>query len=167
MRDARRLTGPRTGRTIQRSMRPWTRWLAALALLFAGCEAGPAPRAPDPVPAPPTFAATAPASAPVPVAARSAVGFRTPRALAEHFAKHGAEFGVATAQEYLARAQALRDRPAGGEVQELVRADGVITRFDRGSGAFLAFERDGVIRTFFIPNDGERYFKRQAKRQGR
>jgi pyocin large subunit-like protein len=52
-------------------------------------------------------------------------------------------------------------------VLELVRADGVITRFDRASGAFLAFEQDGVIRTFFIPNAGERYFRRQAKRQRR
>ncbi len=101
------------------------------------------------------------------VAGREAIGFRTPRALAEHFAKHGAEFRAASPQEYLALAQALRDRPAGGDVREIVRDDGVITRFDRASGAFLAFERDGVIRTLFISNDGERYFQRQAKRQRR
>jgi hypothetical protein len=138
-------------------MRPGSRWLAALALLLCGCEAAPvardAPRAADPPPAA--------------VADGAAIGFRSPRRLEEHFAKHGAEFNAATPQAYLALAQALRDRPAGGEVLELVRADGVITRFDRETGAFLAFERDGVIRTFFVPNDGERYFRRQAARPRR
>ena len=47
---------------------------------------------------------------------------------------------------------------------EEVRDDGRITRFDRTSGAFLAFDRDGIIRTFFRPNDGEAYFRRQAER---
>ncbi len=121
------------------------------------------------VPIPASTPAPAPAPAPgsLQTAGREAIGFRTPRALAEHFAKHGAEFRAASAQEYLALAQALRDRPAGGEVLEIVRGDGVITRFDRASGAFIAFDRDGVIRTFFIPNDGERYFRRQATRQRR
>jgi pyocin large subunit-like protein len=156
-------------------MRPGVRWLAALALLLGGCEADSVPRDAPAAPSP----ASAPAAAPTPVAAaspaptappaeaRQSVGFRTPRALAEHYDKHGAEFRAASPRQYLALAQALRDRPAGGDVLEIVRDDGVITRFDRASGAFIAFERDGVIRTFFIPNDGERYFQRQAKRQRR
>lgn len=65
---------------------------------------------------------------------------------------------------YLAAAQALRDAPAGGDVLELRRRDGVVTRFDRASGAFLAVNRDGTIRTFFKPNDGAAYFRRQASR---
>ena len=162
-----RLTGARPGRTIARSMRPRVRWLVVLALLLAGCDAGPVPQQASPAPAATAAAGPAPAPGSLQVAGREAIGFRTPRAPAEHFAKHGAEFRVDSAQEYLALAQALRDRPAGGAVLEIVRGDGVITRFDRASGAFLAFERDGVIRTFLIPNDGERYFQRQAKRQRR
>ena len=50
---------------------------------------------------------------------------------------------------------------------EAVRRDGVATRFDRDTGAFIAFNTDGTIRTFFKPNDGERYFRRQAERPGR
>ena len=92
------------------------------------------------------------------------VGFRSSERLEEHFQKHGSEFRAATVQDYLQLAQALRDRPAGGDVLERVREDGVVTRFDRGSGAFIAFGADGVIRTFFRPNDGERYFERQAER---
>jgi pyocin large subunit-like protein len=156
-------------------MRPGIRWLAALALLLGGCEAASVPRddaaAPPPVSAPAAAPAPVTAAAPTPTTpqagARESIGFRTPRALAEHFAKHGAEFRAASQKQYLALAQALRDRPAGGDVLEIVRGDGVITRFDRASGAFIAFERDGVIRTFFIPNDGERYFRRQAARQRR
>src|SRR5438552_443002 len=106
------------------------------------------------------------AGAPATVAARhgprSSVGFRTHELLVEHYRKHGREFGAITMEDYLARAQALRDRDAGGGVLEIVRDDGVVTRFDRSSGAFLAFDRSGVIRTFFRPRDGERYFRRQA-----
>ncbi len=47
---------------------------------------------------------------------------------------------------------------------QTVRADGVTTRFDRQTGAFIAYNPNGVIRTFFKPNDGERYYRRQAER---
>lgn len=93
-----------------------------------------------------------------------AVGFADQRRLDEHFAKHGAEFGAASRQDYLREAQRLRDAPVGGPILQSVRGDGVVTRFDRGSGAFIAFNPNGVIRTFFRPNDGERYFRRQAER---
>ncbi|MCS7026974.1 MAG: hypothetical protein NZV14_19430 [Bryobacteraceae bacterium] len=91
-------------------------------------------------------------------------GFRTRRQLDEHYAKHGAEFGKITKQEYLQLAQQLRDMPKGGDVLEAVRDDGVITRFHRKKGWFGAYNPDGTIRTFFVPNDGERYFWRQARR---
>lgn len=93
-------------------------------------------------------------------------GFRSEARLTEHFAKHGQEFPGVSRAEYLALAQALRDAPAGGDVLETVRsADGVISRFDRATGAFLAVDADGTIRTFFKPNDGEAYFRRQANRR--
>jgi pyocin large subunit-like protein len=40
-----------------------------------------------------------------------------------------------------------------------------VSRFDRGSGGFVAFDADGIIRTYFRPNDGEAYFRRQARRR--
>ena len=96
----------------------------------------------------------------------STAGFRSRARLEEHFQKHGSEFGRVSITEYLVLAQTLRDAPAGGDVLELVRpSDGVVSRFDRVSGAFLAADADGTIRTFFKPNDGEAYFRRQAKRR--
>jgi pyocin large subunit-like protein len=95
---------------------------------------------------------------------RPDVGFRSGERLDEHYRKHGPEFGSVGRDAYLRLAQSLRDRPVGGPVLEVVRRNGVVTRFDRSSGAFIAFEGDGVIRTFFRPNDGEDYFLRQARR---
>ncbi len=97
-------------------------------------------------------------------AERSGKGFRSAQLLDEHFAKHGQEFGAIDRDAYLRLATGLRDRPAGGDVLEIVRQDGVITRFDRSTGAFLAFRRDGTIRTLFKPRQGETYFRRQAQR---
>jgi pyocin large subunit-like protein len=124
-------------------------------------------RSAAPVPASPQASSQPAAPAPTAPVARQGhpeIGFRDPGHLHEHYQKHGAEFGQISETEYLRRAQALRDRPAGGDILEAVRADGVVTRFDRASGAFLAFDRDLTIRTFFQPNDGERYFTRQLAR---
>jgi pyocin large subunit-like protein len=91
-------------------------------------------------------------------------GFRSRRTFDEHYQKHGREFGNISQPEYLRLAQALRDAPAGGPILEAAKPGGVVTRFDRRSGAFGAYNSDRTIRTFFIPNDGERYFRRQALR---
>jgi pyocin large subunit-like protein len=91
-------------------------------------------------------------------------GFHSRRAFDEHYAKHGHEFGNISQAEYLRRAQALRDTPSGGPVLEADKPGGIVTKFDRRTGAFIAYNADRTIRTFFIPNDGERYFHRQAKR---
>ena len=95
---------------------------------------------------------------------RRDVGFGSRQSFDDHFAKHGAEFGNVTQAQYLAMAQDLRDAPVAGHVLEFVREDGVTSRFDTKSGAFLAFNRNGTIRTFFKPNDGRRYFERQAEK---
>jgi pyocin large subunit-like protein len=94
----------------------------------------------------------------------SGPGFRTRRAFEEHFQKHGREFGNISPQEYLRLAQDLRDSFAGGPILEAVKPGGIVTRFDRRNNHFGAYNRDGTIRTFFVPNDGERYFQRQARR---
>ncbi len=92
-------------------------------------------------------------------------GFRSRNLLEDHFAKHGAEFGATSPEEYLALARSLRNARTGSDVLEITRTlDKVISKFDRRSGAFIAFDPDSTIRTFFKPTDGEAYFKRQANR---
>jgi pyocin large subunit-like protein len=91
-------------------------------------------------------------------------GFRSRRTFDEHYAKHGREFGHVSQDEYLHLAQALRDTPTGGPILEADKPGGIVTKFDRRSGAFGAYNSDRTIRTFFRPVDGERYFQRQARR---
>ena len=69
----------------------------------------------------------------------ASVGFADARRLDEHFEKHGAEFGRITKQDYLRQAQLLRDAKVGDPILETVRRDGVTTRFDKQTGAFIAF----------------------------
>lgn len=140
----------------------------ALVCLVAGTWLLCAPREEPPTvgAAPAAAAASVPAVPSVPEGAPSAVGFRTRDRLLDHYARHGAEFKAASPEAYLALAQALRAAPPGGEVREIVRpTDGVISKFDRRTGAFVAFDADSIIRTFFKPNDGEAYFERQARRR--
>ncbi len=91
-------------------------------------------------------------------------GFRSRTQFDEHYRKHGSEFGRVSPREYLRLAQELRDARPGGPVLEASRPDGTFSRFDRRKGYFGAYNRDHTIRTFFIPNDGERYFRRQINR---
>jgi hypothetical protein len=92
------------------------------------------------------------------------IGFRSRERLMEHFRKHGREFRVKKSADYLRLAQLLRDRPRSDDVLEFVRNDAVTCKFDRASGAFVAYNSDGTLRTFFRPNDGEAYFERQKSR---
>jgi hypothetical protein len=99
-----------------------------------------------------------------PAVARPEIGFRSHDLLVVHHRKHGREFGHIDIDRYLSLAQELRDRPAGGMILEGVRDDGVVVRYDKSSGAFIAFNRDGTIRTFFRPNRGDAYFRSQLQR---
>jgi pyocin large subunit-like protein len=149
-------TAPRKPRTpFVRSLASLATWIAAL-LALAALHAWVL----DAVAAPAANARVASTS----VSIHSDVGFRDHDHLVQHYRKHGREFGRITMAEYLRLAQTLRDRPAGGPILESVRSDRVVTRFDRSSGAFIAFDSDLTIRTFFRPNQGETYFRRQAQR---
>lgn len=146
-------------RGLQFSLKAVPGLLSALLLLLnAACRQSVHP---SPTPAQNSAAANSQAS---PAKLNAGIGFATRQKFLDHYDKHGAEFGSISREEYLGLAQRLRDRPAGGDVLEVTRADGVVTRFDRQSGAFLAFNSDRTIRTFFKPNDGENYFRRQSKR---
>jgi pyocin large subunit-like protein len=129
-------------------------------LLFA-CNSSPTK---DPSPQPPKTPVVS-FSQSSPVITHTHIGFASRQKLVDHFQKHGREFGSISMEEYLRLGQELRDRSAGENVLEAVRSDGVISRFDRTSGAFIAYNPDGVIRTFFKPNDGEAYFWRQSRRK--
>src|SRR5436305_14957449 len=74
-------------------------------------------------------------------------GFRSRSQFNEHYAKHGREFGKATQAEYLALAQELRDAPAGGPILEARKPHGIVTKFDKRTNYFGAYNSDRTIRT--------------------
>lgn len=85
-----------------------------------------------------------------------------PGELEKHFAKHGSEVGAATKEEYLAKARAV---VAGGPgVDTLTQADGDTCFFKEATGEFAVLSPRGVLRTYFLPRDGRRYFERQRGR---
>jgi pyocin large subunit-like protein len=136
----------------------------ALVLVGAGCRNS-NPEKPQPTAATPESTAVAAQVHSWAEVTHPEVGFASRQKWREHYEKHGSELNVTSKEEYLRQAQVLRDGPSGGDVLEAKRGDGIVTRFDRKTGAFLAFDRDLTIRTYFRPNDGERYFRRQARRQ--
>jgi hypothetical protein len=148
------------GKILGRLKRPWAGALVVLVFLVLACGS---PQAP-PAEVQKGKAALEGSAAPSQVK-RPDIGFASRQKLVDHYRKHGREFGAITLEQYLRQAQELRDRPAGGAILETARPDGAATRFDRESGDFIAFNRDGVIRTYFRPADGEAYYRRQLGRR--
>lgn len=93
------------------------------------------------------------------------VGFTTEGQLEQHFDKHGGEFHAISPTQFLQFAQELRDRPHDSSLLDGKRFDGVFCRYDTRSGAFIAFNKNHVIRTFFKPRNGEAYFYHQMSRR--
>jgi pyocin large subunit-like protein len=147
-------------RILGRLKRPWGGALVVLVFLVLACGS---PQAP-PAEVQKGKAALEGSAAPSHVK-RPDIGFASRQKLVDHYKKHGREFGAVTMEQYLRKAQELRDRPAGGAILESVRPEGVVTRYDRETGDFLAFNRDGIIRTYFRPTDGEKYYQRQLGRR--
>lgn len=73
--------------------------------------------------------------------------FRSDARLQDHFQKHGVEVGCATAEEYLARANAVvADSAARHKTQ---REDGDDVYFLERTGEFVVVSPEGFIRTYF------------------
>jgi len=88
--------------------------------------------------------------------------FRSQAHLDDHFARHGAEWGVGniTKDGYVRRAQTLLSSTPGGNILGRTRTNGDIVRYNRRTNEFAVGASDGTIRTLFRPQDGIDYFNR-------
>lgn len=84
-----------------------------------------------------------------------------PRQLEQHFDKHGGEMGFATKEAYLRAAQAIVRGGTGIETYQ--RGDDTLF-FKESTDEFAVLSGRGVIRTYFKPSDGRRYWERQRRR---
>lgn len=80
------------------------------------------------------------------------MGFVSMHQRDQHFAKHGADFGVTTAAEYEKLADTFLggSSPSGG-TQQCARPRGDLVRFDPATDAYGVLGHDKMIRTFFKP----------------
>lgn len=85
--------------------------------------------------------------------------FRKAEYLQEHFEKHGAEFGYASADEYLAGANRVVASPDA--LHKLEAEDGDDVYYLESGNEIVFVSTDGYIRTYFKPDDGKAYFDRQ------
>ncbi len=87
--------------------------------------------------------------------------FRSQKLFDDHYKKHGSEFGDITQEEYLRLANELLNSDSETVLHKTEAEDGDDVFFDTETGYFLVLSTDGYIRTFFIPNDGIKYYERQ------
>jgi pyocin large subunit-like protein len=83
-----------------------------------------------------------------------------PETLADHFVRHGKDFGARDADDYAAQAAAFLERARTTGLPAKRDANGSLRIFDRSTGAFGAYNSNGTTRTYFKP-DSPSYFDRQ------
>ncbi len=101
---------------------------------------------------------------------RTEQGFRSQQEFDDHYQKHVIDRGEwgkegITREEYLRKAQELRDTPADGKnVEQIDRADNRVSKYDHRDNGFGVYERDGTVVTYFRPTEKEAYFRNQNGR---
>lgn len=76
------------------------------------------------------------------------------------FERNGADFGAATAQDYLTKVQAFTSRPPAG-TERAERPNGDVLLYQASTNTFAVVSRDGVPKTMFKPRDGAAYWAGQ------
>jgi len=76
-----------------------------------------------------------------------------------HFEKHAAEFGYRTPVEYLRGARDLVGRDG---IQTFTRTNGDKLFYDAARNEFAVMKPDGVLRTYFRPQNGSEYWRIQT-----
>lgn len=76
------------------------------------------------------------------------------------FQTNGADFGAATAEDYLAKVQAFTTRPPSG-TERVERPNGDVLLYQASTNTFAVVSREGVAKTMFKPRDGVAYWAEQ------
>ena len=85
--------------------------------------------------------------------------FRTAKDCADHFKKHGNEFGYKTEQQYLEGANRVIN--SSDSLHKKEKEDGDDVYYLKDSNEFVIVSTTGYIRTYFKPDDGIAYYNRQ------
>ncbi len=83
---------------------------------------------------------------------RTAASWGRAETLADHFARHGADFGARTADDYASMASGFLQESQAAKLPTKIDSQGVIRVFDSKTGTFGSFNPNGTTRTFFKPS---------------
>ncbi len=82
-----------------------------------------------------------------------------------HLEKHKADYEGFSEEDYLRRARELLMEPTKeGEIEEIVRSDGSVSRYCFKTNELVATTEYGNIRTLFKPRNGEEYWNEEYNR---
>lgn len=90
--------------------------------------------------------------------------FASEKLLRSHYIKHVVkqkEFGNITMDEYLEGARKLINSKPNGNILTKTRSNGDILFYNKSTNEFAVVTKHGVIRTYFKPREGIKYFNRQ------
>ncbi|MBX9461112.1 MAG: S-type pyocin family protein [Brevundimonas sp.] len=76
------------------------------------------------------------------------------------FETNGADFGAATAEDYLAKVQAFTERPPS-DAERVERPNGDVLLYQASTNTFAVVSREGVAKTMFKPRDGAAYWAKE------
>ena len=82
--------------------------------------------------------------------------FASEELLASHFADHGVELGLETAEDYLAAANQFFEGGEGVEVFEFTNGD--VGFYNEATNEFGVLTENGVIKTYYMPEGGIEYW---------
>ena len=92
------------------------------------------------------------------------VGFETPEKMQKHYDKHIDKYGNISISEYIALANELVNAKDTDDIERIVRSDESTAIYRFSTNDFLVITKDGYIRTFFKPDDGEAYWREEHER---
>jgi RHS repeat-associated protein len=81
--------------------------------------------------------------------------------LADHFRRHGADFGATSPKEYGKMASEFFEKAKKENLPTKIAPDGTIRVYDPKSNTFGSYNKDHTTRTFFKPKEGQKYWDRQ------
>ena len=92
------------------------------------------------------------------------VRFETPENMQKHYDKHIDKYGNISISEYIALANELVNAKDTDDIERIVRSDESTAIYRFSTNDFLVITKDGYIRTFFKPDDGEAYWREEHER---
>ena len=85
--------------------------------------------------------------------------FRSEYLLNQHYEKHGIDMGFASAEEYEEAACKVIANP--DTLHKIEAEDGDDVYYLESTNEFVVVSKDGYLRTYFLPDDGIKYYNRQ------